>query len=408
MRSTDTTDTTDTTDLPAFPMPSPFPGEPPIAFAQLREEKPVARVRLPTGDEAWLVTGHAENRIVLTDARFSRAAAAAPGAPRLQPIPPDPGSMLNMDPPEHTRLRRLVAPAFTPRRIEDLRPALRRDVDALLDDLLAAGPPADLVTGFARRLPVAVICELLGVPGSDRRRITEWVDLLLSLTTHPPQRIAAARREMKAYLAGLVESARDRPGNGLLSQVIEAYDEIGGTDDEEVVMLAATILTGGFLTTAGEIALSIVTLLRHPEQLAALRREPETLPRAVEELLRYNVLTTGGGLLRVATEDVVLGGVRIRAGEAVLPAISAANRDPRVYTEPDVLDFRRPDNPHITFGLGVHYCLGAKLARIELEEALAGVLRRLPPTLRLAGDMTALAVHPGHLVRGLPELPITW
>ncbi|MEU9507202.1 cytochrome P450 [Micromonospora sp. NPDC048170] len=399
---------TSTTGPPAFPMPSPFPGEPPAEFARLRAEEPVTRVTLPTGDEAWLVTGYAENRVVLTDARFSRAAAAAPGAPRLQPIPPDPTSMLNMDPPEHTRLRRLVSHAFTPRRIEDLRPALRRDVDALLDDVLAAGPPADLVAGFARRLPVAVICELLGVPGPDRGRIMRWVDLLLSLTTHPPQRVGAARGEMKAYLAGLVRATRARPGDGLLSQVIEAYDESGGTDDEEVVMLAATILTGGFLTTAGEIALSILTLLRHPVQLAALRREPDTLPRAVDELLRYNVLTTGGGLLRVATEDVELGGVTIRAGAAVLPAISAANRDPRVFDHPDLLDFGRPDNPHITFGLGVHYCLGARLARVELEEAVSGVLRRLPPTLRPANDVTALAVHPGHLVRGLPELPVTW
>ncbi|WP_066941491.1 cytochrome P450 [Microtetraspora fusca] len=392
---------------PRFPFAARCPGEPAPEFDRLRADRPVARVTFPTGDTAWLVTGYEDNRTVLSDPRFSRALTTRPGAPRLQPIPPDPASLFSMDAPEHTRLRRLVAPAFGNRRMAALRPVIEREVELLVDGLVAAGPPADLVSGLARRLPITVICELLGVPTADRERIAGWVDVLLSLTRFRPEDVARARADLKGYLEGLVAAKRESPADDLFSELIAARDSGDALSEEELVMMGATVLTGGFLSTASEIALSFLCLFRHPEQLAALRARPELLPSAVDELLRYNALTTGGGLLRVASEDVRLGGVTIAAGEAVLPAISAANRDPDVFDEPGRFDVTRESNPHLTFGLGIHYCLGARLARIELELALAVTLRRLPG-LRLAVPVGELRAEGGHLIRGLPELPVAW
>ncbi|MEU0564578.1 cytochrome P450 [Nonomuraea sp. NPDC005983] len=390
-----------------FPFVPRVPGEPAPEFDQLRREEPVSKVTFPTGDTAWLVTTYDDNKTVMGDQRFSRAATTLPGAPRLQPIPPDPNSMFSMDPPEHTRLRRLVSPAFNNRRTAALRPVIEREVDLLVAALKEAGPPADLVSTFARRLPITVICELLGVPASDRDTIAGFVDILLSLTQYPPEKVAATRAELKEYLSGLIASRRSKPRDDLVSELIEMRDSGDRLSEEELVMLGATVLTGGFLSTASEIALSFLVLFRHPAELERLRADPGLLPSAVDELLRYNALTTGGGLLRVATEDVKLGNVTITAGEALLPAISAANRDPSVFHDPDVFDIGRADNPHLTFGHGMHYCLGARLARMELELAVAGLLRGLP-SVRPAVPVEELRAQGGHLIRGLPELPVTW
>ncbi|MEV0161317.1 cytochrome P450 [Nonomuraea fuscirosea] len=391
----------------AFPFTSQLPGEPAPEFDLLRTRQPVARVRLPTGDEAWLVTGYEDNRVVLSDVRFSRALTTRPDAPRLQPIPSDPSALVSMDPPDHTRLRRLVQPAFGNRRVAALRPVIERKVEDLIDDLVEEGPPADLVSRLAGPLPIAVICELLGVPARDRNKISGWVGVMLSLTRFPPPQVAGARAELKDYLASLVAAKRDEPADDLLSELIAARDSGGRLSEEELVMMGTTVLAGGFLSTASEIALSFLCLFRHPDQLALLVKCPELLDAAVDELLRYNALTTGGGLLRIATEDVELGGVRIRAGEAVLPAISAANRDPGVFPDAHRFDVTRAENPHLTFGLGLHYCLGARLARSELELALAVTLRKLP-RLGPAVPVDRLPVQDGQLIRGLAELPVTW
>ncbi|MBP2323138.1 cytochrome P450 [Kibdelosporangium banguiense] len=391
-----------------FPFPSAYPGEPAPEFARLRETEPVVRVLLPTGDTAWLVTGYEDNRTVLSDPRFSRAATTVPGAPRLQPIPPDPTALFSMDPPAHTRVRRLASRGFTPGRVAALRPTTERETDQLIDELLETGPPADLVAGFARRLPIAVICELLGAPAADRTQIAGWVDVLLSLTAFAPAEIRAARMALKQYIAQLVATKRRSPGDDLISELIKVRDEQNDRlSEDELIMLGCTVLTGGFLTTASQIALSWLCLLRHPAELARLRREPDLLDGVVTELLRYNALTTGGGLIRIALEDVRLSTATIAAGEAVLPAIAAANRDPRVFADPDRFDPARTDNRHLTFGLGVHYCLGAQLAKMELEVAVNAIARRMPG-LRPATDVTLLGVQSGHLVRGLPELPVSW
>jgi cytochrome P450 len=390
-----------------FPFTAPNPFEPPPEYAALRASQPVVQVALPGGACAWLVTRHEDNRALLADARLSRAATAAAGAPRLQPIPPDPRSLITMDPPEHTRLRRLVARAFTSRRAEGLRPRVQEITDDLLDAMIAGGSPGDLVAQLAQPLPMAVICELLGVPYEDRDRFLAWADIVLSMTAYSPPQVRAARDGLNAYLAQLVAAKHRRPGDDLLSALVGVEEEGDLLTEEELVTLGSTLLTAGFHTTSNQIVLSCACLLRHPAQFKQLLGQPELLNTAVEELFRYNSLSGSGGLIRIATQDIELGGVRIQAGQAVLPAISSANRDAEVFEAPDVLDLSRSENPHITFGHGAHYCLGGQLARVELQVALGTLLRRLPD-VRLAVAESDLDWRTGRIFRGLAALPVTW
>lgn len=390
-------------ELLQFPFAAPTPWEPPPRFAELRANRPVVRVRFPSGDWAWLVTRHADNRRVLGDPRFSRAAASAPGAPRLQPVPPDPASLLSMEGPAHTRVRQLVSRAFTPRRLAALVPDVEYAAARLVADMVVGGPTADLVAHLAMPLPITVICDLLGVPDGNRARFQHLADAVLSLTAHGFDEVRAARLELDDYFLSLIADKRRNPGDDLISALVSAHDEDEVLTTDELVALCRTLLTAGFHTTANQIGLAVLSLLRRP---AGLRGLAPSGP-LVEELLRTNPLTVGGGLIRVATEDVEVSGVLIRAGEAVLPAIGSANRDERVFT--DAHDFRpdRSPNPHIAFGHGAHYCLGAPLARVELRAALDALVR-LTPHLRLAVPLEDLEFSSGRLFRGLAALPVTW
>jgi cytochrome P450 len=390
-----------------YPLPNPTPWQPPPGFARLRDEAPLVKVRLPSGDEAWLVTRYEENRAVFSDPRFSRAAAGAPDAPKLQPLPPDPASLLSMDPPEHTRLRRLVSRAFNARRVKELTPRVEDITAGLLDAMVAAGPPADLVSALAMPLPIAVICELLGVPDSERARFQRLADTVLTITAHSTVEVRGAREELNGYFAELAVQKRAAPGDDLFSELVSAHDTAETLTTEELVALGRTLLTAGFHTTANQITLSVLYLLRHPEQIARLAAEPDTIEPTVEELLRLNPLTVGGGLIRIATEDVELGGVLIRQGEAVLPAIASANNDESVFADPEAFRLDRGDCPHIAFGHGMHYCLGAHLARLELRVVLAALVRQLPG-LRLAVALPELNWNSGRLFRGLAALPVAW
>lgn len=390
-----------------FPPPAPVsPADPaPEVFAQLRS-CPVAQGELPDGSVAWLVGGYAQVRQVLTDQRFSRALAVAPGRSLLGIELSAAGSIIAMDPPEHTRLRKLVASAFTVRRVEALRPRVAAIVDELIGAFTARPQPADLMTSFSLPLPVRVICELLGVPTADMDRFRAWSGTLVTDWEQDSGEIMTALAELYEYFADLLRIKRARPGEDLLSALIAARDRGDRLSEEELTHLACTILVAGYETTAHHISLSLLALLDHPAQMAGLRADPRLIPGAVEELVRYvriGVLP----LARVTTEDVELGGVTIPADEVVLPMTMAANRDPSVFSEPDRFDVTRAPASHLGFGGGAHHCLGAQLARVELQEALRGLVTRLPG-LALAEPPAALRFKPGMAIHNLRALPITW
>ncbi|OXM72682.1 MULTISPECIES: cytochrome P450 [Amycolatopsis] len=376
-------------------------------FAELRANQPLSRVRLPYGEPGWLATRYEDVKVVLGDPRFSRAASLEHDEPRMRPQPSLPGSILSMDPPDHSRLRRLVTKAFTVRRIEQLRPRVRQIADELVDGMLAAGPPADLVEAFALPVPVTVICELLGVPYADRGDFRYWSDAFLSTTRFPPEEVADCAGKMHAYLEGLIAQRRAEPRDDLLSGLVAARDNEDRLSEEELVRLAMALLIAGHETTASQIPNFVYTLLTHPDQLAMLRADLSLVPKAVEELMRFVPLGIGAGIARYATEDIELGGVLVRAGEAVLPALASANRDESVFPDADVLDLRREDTSHIGFGHGVHHCLGAPLARMELQVALDTLLRRLPD-LRLADGESGVDWKEGLSTRGPERLLVTW
>jgi nocardicin N-oxygenase len=388
-----------------FPLAGPVPWEPAPVYAKLREEFPVAPIRLPTGVIAWLVTRYADTKTVLSDRRFSRAAAAAPGAPRGRAVPLESRAITTMDPPEHSRLRRLVAPAFSPRRVEQLRPAIQRIAGEQLGRLTRNGPPADLVGSYAQPVALRVICELLGVPEADRLKFQALTEDYLS-TSSQPGHIAAAATGLSGYIGELVAAKRAFPGSGLMDLLVSACEE-DRVSEGELVALGVTLLVAGYQTAANEIVNTVLALFRHPGQLAAARAMGSLDRHAVEELLRYTLIATTGGTLRVSLEDTSLSGVAIGAGDPVMPAITSANRDPSVFADPDRLDLSRQPNPHLAFGHGPHHCLGAHLARAEVEIAVSSLLRGLPG-LEPAGRLTAAHWNTAKTVQGPRELKITW
>ncbi|MEW1697137.1 MULTISPECIES: cytochrome P450 [unclassified Streptomyces] len=372
-------------------------------YERVREQPGLLRVQLPFGEPAWLATRYADARLVLGDQRFSRAMGVGRDEPRQSEGSSDSG-ILSMDPPDHTRLRSLVAKAFTVRQVERLRPQVRKLAAELLDELEAAGPPADLVDLYALPIPVAVICQMLGVPAEDRPRFRVWSDAALSTSSLTAAEFDANREELRAYMAGLIAGHREEPQDDLMTALIEARDGRDRLSELELVDLCVGILVAGHETTASQIPNFTLTLLDHPDQLELLRRKPELIGTAVEELLRFVPLGSGASQARYATEDIEVGGTLVRAGEPVLVATGAANRDALRFGGPGVLDIAREGNQHLGFGHGVHHCLGAPLARLELQEALVALITRFP-RLRLAGD---IAWKSEMLVRGPRVMPIGW
>jgi len=390
----------------------PFPPTPDIyhpspELANLRENHPVARVTFPDGRTAWLVTRYADVRQVLVDPRFSRARAVTGAGPNVGLAIVAGDSINGMDPPEHTRLRRLVASAFTARRVEELRPAVTSMVDELLAAMADLPRPVDLVANFSLPLPVRVICELLGVPVEDQRIFHSWSDTVLSDEHRDPNEIKAAIGMLAEYFGRLIAAKRAQPADDLMTALIDARDNQDRLSEHELVNLCFGLLIAGHETTANQINMFLLTLLRFPEEFDRLRANPAVVPQAVEELMRFVQLGEGGGMPRVTTEEVVLSGVTIPANEVVLTSSAAANRDAAVYTDPDRLDLTRANLQHLGFGAGAHHCLGAQLARMELQEALRGLLRHMP-RLRLAVTEQELRFKPGMTVRSLESLPVTW
>jgi cytochrome P450 len=375
--------------------------------AGLADGEPLVRVRLPYGGEAWLARRYEDVKAMLGDPRFSRAATFGQDVPRATPVINEDRTIMDMDPPDHSRLRRLAAKAFTAKRVETLRPRAQQIVDRLLDEMVAKGSPGDLMASLSWPLPITVICELLGVPYSDRERFRAWAEAMVAITTHEPSEIRQARQQLFDYMSDMLDRRRDDPRDDLLTGLTQAREDDDRLDPDEIVGLAWSLLVTGHETTANQIGNFVYSLLDHPQELAKLRANPDLVKPAVEELLRHTPLGGAAGQVRIATEDVELGGMRVRAGEGVLFDLHAANRDPRRFDEPDELRLDRPAGSHMAFGHGAHHCIGAQLARMELQVALGTLIRRFPD-LELAVDARELPWKLGRLVRGLEELPVTW
>ncbi|MCL2585770.1 MAG: cytochrome P450 [Streptosporangiales bacterium] len=392
-----------------FPFPaSPVPYDPGPEAREEAAKCPVTRVRLPDGSAAWLATGFRETREVMTDPRYSRALVYTSGRELHGLELVAAGSILAEDPPEHSRLRKLVAGAFTARRMEALRAEIARVVDDLIGDLRAGPRPADLVRAFSLMLPANVICLLLGVPVADTDRFHQWSSVMFGDWRRTPEELAGAYAAMSGYIAELIARKREEPADDLISVLVDARDSGGKLSEDELVNFCVNLLAAGYETTANMISLSLMALHENPGELARLREDPGLIPRAVEELLRYVVLEESGTdwMSRLTREEVCLGGVTIPAGEAVIPAFNYANRDPAEFEDPDRLDVGREPRTHLAFGAGPHHCVGAQLARIELQEAFRGLLRL--PGLRLAVPVPELEFREAHAVTSVRELPVTW
>ncbi|MDJ0343592.1 cytochrome P450 [Streptomyces sp. H10-C2] len=382
--------------------------DPPALLGALREQAPASRVTLWDGSRPWLVTRHAEARQVLRDERFS-ADARRDGFPFVSPsvtgLRDSPPSFIRMDPPEHDRQRRMVTQEFMIKRVARLGPRVEMIVAGLLDDLMATGPPADLVESFALPLPSLVICELLGVPYADHDFFQAHSRVLLNQKT-PAAEVRASRDELSGYLHDLVVEKAVRPQDDLLSRLLADHTRHDDLTVDDTVGMALLLLIAGHETTANMTALSVLDLLEHPRQWELLCADPGRVPGAVEELLRHQTIVHTG-LPRVALEDTEIGGITVRAGEGVLVSLAAANRDERAFPDPDRLDVQRPGRSHLAFGFGVHQCLGQPLARLELQVALAGIVRRLPG-LRIGVPAGDLSFRHTMAVYGLFHLPVVW
>lgn len=397
---------TTSADLQAFPIPRPDPYEIPSEYARLREQEPVSRVRLEDGAVAWLVTGFRESRQVLGSRKFS-SDMTRPGFPIQSRFRRNNNSfgrtLIRMDPPEHTRYRRLLSPEFMISKVEALRPEIQAITDDLLDELARHTPPVDLVRSFALPLPSLVICELLGI---DREHRDRFEELAFGLTTTASVADEALRviERLRDFMEDVVAAKREQPRDDLLSRLIE-HEDSGEMTHVEVVDMARLLLLAGHVTTANMISLGVLMLLRHPEQLDALRSDPSLVVTGVEELLRHQTLIQAG-LRRVAVEDAEVGDQLIKAGEGVIVLISAANRDAGLGSGED-FDIHSGVRGHLAFGYGFHQCLGQLLARIELQVALVSIFRRFP-ALSVAVAGGAVTFRDDGFLHGVRELPVTW
>lgn len=376
-------------------------------YAELRRYRPVTRVRMPYGGEAWLVTRYEDIKAVLSDARLSRAASVGKDVPRGTPGVPRDSTIVFMDPPEHTRLRQVIGGNFTPRRIERLQPRAQAIVDGLVEEMIEAGPPADLAAAVAWPLPFMVICEMLGVPMDDWDRIRTTTEEFMTLSFPDPKRIERARADLDAYLSDLVARRRAKPADDLLGALVAARDEDDRLSEAELIRIGVSLLVAGHDTTANHIASFVYTLLSRPRYWHQLVADRDLLGPAIEELLRATPLTALANLPRIATADLEIGGQQIRAGEAVVLQLASANQDAAVFDHPEEIDFTRVKNPHLGFSFGIHHCAGMHLARMELRVALGTLLSRLP-RLTLAVPADEVRWRTNRLVRGLEALPVTW
>jgi cytochrome P450 len=371
-------------------------------YETLRAKEPITKVRTPMGDEAWLVTGYEEARSIFADERFGRSHPTPETAPRLSNsvFLGGPSGDPATEKAEHDHFRRLLTPAFSARRMQALSGRVEQLVEGLLDRMGEQAPPLDLHEWLSAPLPILVICELLGVPYEDRDHFRAIAEDMGDVAD--PERSASAYARMEAYSRGVILAKRADPGEDVYSDLASI-----GLPDDQIASIAAKLLFAGHETTVNQIDHGVLHLLNNPDQLEALKRDPALVSGAVEELLRVTVLSEHG-VLRYAREDVEIAGIIVRAGEAVVLAMVAANRDERVYPDPDRFDITREvRHPHLAFGYAIRYCLGANLARVELRAVFSSLFQRFP-TLRLAVPVEELTPRADQLTGGFTGLPVTW
>jgi cytochrome P450 len=406
----DPTGTAAPTGLPEFPSTraGECPFDPATGYAALRETDGLAKVSTQAGVDAWVISGYDEVRTVLADHRLRSGAGVfshmLPSADLEREI--DSGSILLNDGERHVRLRRLLTSEFTVKRVQALRPRIVQLIEDHLDAMLASDGPVDLVEAFALPIPSLVICELLGVPYAERDEFQQRSAILVSVN-RTQEEVERVIGDLEKYVEGLVLAKQAQREDDLLSRLITRSEE----HDQpltvpELVSIGITLLIAGHETTANMIGLSTLALLRDPEQLDALRNNPELAPAAVEELLRY-LTVVQFGLFRQVEEDLPLGDETIRAGEYLIAALSAGNRDERMFPDPDRIDLSRKASKHLAFGFGPHQCLGQQLARVELQEVFTRLYRRIP-TLRLAVPFDEIKFKNNTIVYGVTALPVTW
>jgi cytochrome P450 len=384
-------------------------------YAEMRKSDPVYLHVFPDGFRMWFITGYEEVETILRDhKRFVKNLRNAWPPERVATLPESSpleellnNHMLNIDPPDHTRLRALINKAFTSRMINQMQGRVQQIAEELLDQVQTRGH-MELIDEYAFPLPIVVIAELLGAPSADRDRFRVWSDAFIG----EPESQEEAGQMMKLmadftdYLRALFDERRARPQDDLISALIEAEEAGDKLSEAELFSMVILLIVAGHETTVNLIGNGVLALLQHPDQMAALRAEPALMPAAVEEFLRYDG-PVERSTPRWATEDIELGGQTICRGDMVMVVLSAANRDEAQFNEAAGLDIHRENNKHMAFGLGIHYCVGAPLARMEGRIALDALLRRLP-NLRLAGSFDELVWRTVPLIRGLKQLPVAW
>jgi cytochrome P450 len=387
------------THLIDYPSSAEHAGELPPVLDDARHQASWVRTRLPDGRTAWLVTRYEDVRTVLADERFTREVQGMRGSGAMRTV--------NMDGRPHLELRNLVSKDFTARRIERMQPRVQAVADGLLDSLTRQGRPADVVQHVAAPLPAIVICELMGFPAAEHQELSRLCDRVTTVGAD----VSAAWSELSAYIDRAVDRKRaemakeHRPEPDLLSTLIRAHDD-RKLSEEELVSLTIVVLAGGLETTQTAISAGLLRLFRNNDELVKLRADPRLLESTIEEILRYQPVVDTNRL-QVATQDVVLGGQRVLAGELVQISINAANRDEEIFAEGGRFEIDRQPNPHLAFGHGGHHCLGAALARLELRTVFSSILCRFP-RLRLAAPPQALRWRGGHVTLRLETLPVTW
>jgi cytochrome P450 len=377
------------------------PINPAPVLARIRAEQPVFGMQLPhpTGGSVrmWLITKYSDARELLSSRETSNSLGHSASAAA------QPGFLTSLDPPDHTRIRRMLTKEFSMRRLTAMRPRIEEIATSFLDAMEAAGPPADLMRSFALPLPSLVICELLGVPFEDQAEFQRRSDTMLDMSVTPEQQ-AHNTREMNAYMQSLVQRHRRNPGDDILGMLIR--DHANDLTDEELVGIGNILLVAGHETTANTIGLGTLLLLRHPDQLAQVRDDPELISTAVEEILRYLTIVDTGNP-RIILKDMTIGGQLLLAGDVVMVSLPSTNRDPDFMADADVLDLTRQPQAHLTFGHGIHQCLGQQLARLEMSVALPALLQRFP-NLSLAASETELTFRADGPINGVRALPVTW